>query len=222
LGATDVTIGQASPPERDQHGLSVLEALPVAIYTTDATGKITFYNQAAVDFAGRRPQLGRDKWCVTWRLYQPDGTPLPHNACPMAVALKERRPVRGEEAVAERPDGTRIPFRAYPTPMFNGAGELTGAINLLMDISNQKRVQAEAVQIKSLLAVEEQSNPLTMLIRHLRSVVASDTDPYLLAGALIEGVAITIAEKIPHERHGEVSVEAVRLLRDRMRGHGLI
>ena len=217
-----MTIGQESPFERDQYALSMLEALPVAIYTTNASGKITFYNRAAADFAGRRPQLGRDEWCVTWRLYQPDGTPLPHNECPMAVALKERRPVRGEEAIAERPDGTRIPFRAYPTPMFNGAGELIGAINMLMDIRDQKRVQAEALRVRMLLAAEEQSNPLTMLIRHLRSVIASDTDPYLLAGALVEGIATTIAQKIPHELHGEISVEAVRLLRDRMRSYGLI
>ena len=146
-----MTIGQEFPHERDQHTLSMLKALPVAIYTTNATGKITFYNQAAADFAGRHPELGRDEWCVTWRLYQPDGTPLPHNECPMAVALKERRPVRGEEAVAERPDGTRIPFKAYPTPMFNGAGELMGAINLLMEISDQKRLQAEARRVREIL-----------------------------------------------------------------------
>ena len=217
-----MAISQESPPERNQYALSMLQALPVAIYTTNATGKITFYNQAAADFAGRHPELGHDEWCVTWRLYQPDGTPLPHNECPMAVALKERRPIRGEEAVAERPDGTRIPFRAYPTPMFNAAGKLMGAINLLMDISDQKRVQSEALRVRALLAAEEQTHPLTSLIRHLRNVIASDTDPYLLAGALIEGVAATIARKMPHERHGEVSVESIRLLRDRMRGHRLI
>jgi hypothetical protein len=46
-----------------------------------------------------------------------DGTPLPHDQCPMAIALKENRPVRGVEAVAERPDGTRVPFIPFPTPL---------------------------------------------------------------------------------------------------------
>ena len=81
-----MTNGQELPYESQQYHRRVLEALPVAIYTTDATGKITFYNPAAADFAGRRPALGVDEWCVTWRLYQLDGTPLPHNQCPMAVA----------------------------------------------------------------------------------------------------------------------------------------
>jgi hypothetical protein len=78
------------------------------------------------------------------------------------------------------------------------------------------------MRVREILASEEQSHPLTLLIRHLRSVIASDSDPYLLAGALIEGVATTIAQKLPHVRHGEVSVESIRLLRDRMRSHGLI
>jgi PAS domain S-box-containing protein len=88
----------------------LLAAIPAAIYTTDAEGKITYYNEAAVEFAGRRPIIGGDEWCVSWKLYWPDGTPLPHDECPMAIALKENRPIRGKEAIAERPDGSRIPF----------------------------------------------------------------------------------------------------------------
>jgi PAS domain S-box-containing protein len=60
----------------------------------------------------------------------------------MAMALKQQRPVRGMEAVAERPDGTRVPFVPYPTPLFDASGKLTGAINMLADISNSKRAEA--------------------------------------------------------------------------------
>ncbi len=209
------------PFVREQDHL-LLQALPVAVYTTDAAGKVTFFNQAAVDFAGRHPKIGTDEWCVTWRLYEVDGKPLPHNACPMAVALKEKRPVRGQEAVAERPDGTRIPFRAYPTPLYNSAGELIGAVNLLMDISDEKRLQAEAQRVRQFLAAQEPSSSLDNLIGCLHEAIASDADPYHLAGALIEGVAVTIAQRISPELHGDVTVATVRLLRDRMIGHGLI
>jgi PAS domain S-box-containing protein len=116
----------------------LLEALPAAVYTTDAEGKITFYNKAAVEMAGRTPAIG-DKWCVTWRLYRSDGTPLHHDECPMAVAIKENRPVRGEEAIAERPDGSRIPFIPYPTPLHDAEGKLIGAINMLVDITERKQ-----------------------------------------------------------------------------------
>jgi PAS domain S-box-containing protein len=119
----------------------ILNALPAAVYTTDASGRITFYNEAAVEMSGRRPELGQDEWCVTWKLYTPDGAFLPHDQCPMAVALKEDRPIRGVEAVAERPDGTRIPFIPYPTPLHDAAGNLVGAVNMLVDISHRKEAE---------------------------------------------------------------------------------
>jgi PAS domain S-box-containing protein len=120
----------------------LLQALPAAIYTTDAAGRITFFNEAAAAMSGRRPQLGTDEWCVTWKLYRPDGSPLPHDQCPMAVALKENRPGRGEEAVAERPDGSRVPFMPYPTPLRDADGGLIGAVNMLVDITDRKRAES--------------------------------------------------------------------------------
>ncbi|MGK6317756.1 PAS domain-containing sensor histidine kinase [Neorhizobium sp. DT-125] len=125
----------------EQHMRDLLEALPAAVYTTDATGQITLYNKAAMEMSGRTPQAG-DMWCVTWRLFNPDGTPLPHDQCPMAVALKEERPVRGAEAIAERPDGSRVPFIPYPTPLHDAEGNLVGAINMLVDITERKQAES--------------------------------------------------------------------------------
>src|SRR5580658_7035892 len=85
--------------ESEHRYQEMLQALPLPIYTTDSEGRITFFNDAAVEFAGRRPEVG-EKWCVTWRLYYPDGTPMPHDQCPMAIALKEGRAVRGREGIA--------------------------------------------------------------------------------------------------------------------------
>ena len=118
----------------------LLQALPAAIYTTDAEGRITFFNRACIDFAGRTPKIG-DMWCVTWKLFAPDGTPLRHEDCPMAIALKENRPVRNVEAIAERPDGSRICFMPYPTPLRDEAGQLIGAVNMLVDITTRKQAE---------------------------------------------------------------------------------
>ncbi|HEV7437290.1 MAG TPA: PAS domain S-box protein [Pseudorhizobium sp.] len=139
----DVTVAKQMEDqirESEQHLRDLLEALPAAVYTTDAAGRITFFNQAAVEMSGRTPELG-DMWCVTWRLYNPDGSPLPHDQCPMAVALKEDRPIRGTEAIAERPDGSRIPFIPYPTPLHDGDGKPIGAINMLVDITERKQAE---------------------------------------------------------------------------------
>lgn len=122
---------------------TLFDALPVAIYATDAAGVVTFANQAAVQMAGRPVEIGRDKWCVSWRLYSPDGRPMPLEECPMAQVLKEGRPVRGVEIVVERPDGTRATVRSHPTPMFNKAGKLVGAVNMLVDVTERKRAEAQ-------------------------------------------------------------------------------
>lgn len=122
---------------------SELDKIEVPVYTTAADGLITYWNRACVDFAGREPQLGRDRWCVTWRLFEVDGEPLPHDQCPMARAIKERRAIRTEIAIAARPDGSRVAFRPYATPLFDKSGGLKGAINMLIDISDE---QTEALK----------------------------------------------------------------------------
>ena len=134
---------QVTLRERERRFRELLDALPAAVYTTDAAGRITYYNEAAVALWGHRPMLGSSEWCGSWKLYWPDGTPMPHDQCPMAVALKEDRAVRGLEAACERPDGTRVPFIPYPTPLHDEAGHLVGAVNMLVDISERKRTEEQ-------------------------------------------------------------------------------
>ena len=118
---------------------AALDELPAAIYVTDPDGLIIYFNPACIDFTGRRPEVGRDRWCVTWRLYTNAGEFLPHHQCPMAVTINTQRPIRGVSAVAERPDGTRVVFRPYPTPIFDADGRFAGAVNLLEDVTDEVR-----------------------------------------------------------------------------------
>lgn len=148
-------VGMARAAARNGPGEleAVLAALSAPIYVTDADGWITFYNDACVDFAGRTPTLGEDRWCVTWKLYSEDGTFLPHEHCPMAVAVKERREVRGAIALAERPDGTRVMFTPYPTPLLDDSGEVCGAVNILIDVTDHRQagaLRAQAVRCRRL------------------------------------------------------------------------
>jgi len=132
-----------------------LEALDAPVYLTDADGNVTHYNRACVDFAGRVPQIGSDRWCVTWKLTTLDGEPLPHELCPMAVAVKERREVRGAEAFVERPDGTRRRIVPFPTPLYDAQGAFAGAINLVIDVTERRRAEeltAQALRCRRLAA----------------------------------------------------------------------
>lgn len=152
-------LGGAAPAAAGDAHPGLLEALGVAVYTTDAEGRLTSYNTAAVALWGWRPPLGDARWCGSWRLFVPDGTPLPHAECPMAVALREGRPVRGAEAVAERPNGTRVPFIPYPTPLRDGAGALVGAVNVLVDISGRKAAEAALAGSEACLRAVFETTP---------------------------------------------------------------
>jgi PAS domain S-box-containing protein len=159
----------AEQPYRD-----FLEALGVAVYTTDAAGRITFFNEAAAAFWGRRPDLG-EEWCGSWRLFWSDGTPMRHDECPMAIALHENRSVRGYEAIAERPNGERVCFVPYPTPLRDSDGQLIGAVNVLVDVTERKmaedalRATADALHVSN--AVKDEF--LGLISHELRTPVTT-------------------------------------------------
>src|SRR5436190_17263880 len=67
---------------------AALDDIPTPVYVTDPEGVLTYFNPACVSFAGREPQVGRDRWCVTWRLHTADGAFLPHDRCPMAETIR--------------------------------------------------------------------------------------------------------------------------------------
>jgi PAS domain S-box-containing protein len=129
----------------------ILDELPAAVYVTDALGRITYFNEAAATLWGHRPTIGTSEWCGSWRLFWPDGRALPHGECPMAIAIKERRSVRGVEAIAERPDGTRVPFEPYPTPLFDAFGTLIGAVNMLVDLTDRKQAENVKQRLSSIV-----------------------------------------------------------------------
>jgi PAS domain S-box-containing protein len=147
----------------------LIDLLPAAIYLTDADGRITYFNEAAATLWGYRPRLNSDQWCGSWRLFRDDGTALPHDQCPMAVALKEGRPNRGNQAIAERPDGSRVPFMAFPTPIRDAAGKLVGAMNMLVDLSEHRRAEQASRQLASIV----ESSDDAIISKDLNGVIAT-------------------------------------------------
>jgi signal transduction histidine kinase len=122
----------------------LIQNLAAAIYVCDSNGFITFYNKAAVVLWGREPEIGKDLWCGSWKIFETDGiTPVPLDSCPMAIALKEGHSVRGKEIIVERPDGSRHHIMPYPDPVFNASGKIVEAVNMLVDITDIKKKEKE-------------------------------------------------------------------------------
>jgi PAS domain S-box-containing protein len=122
----------------------LLARLPVACYTLDAEGCLTFFNEAAVILWGRRPQVGKDFWCGSYKMSTLDGRPLPLPECPAAIALNERRVIRGVEAFVVRSDGSRRWIMPHIDLIFDDEGKLTGLINVVVDITDEREAQAKS------------------------------------------------------------------------------
>jgi two-component system, chemotaxis family, CheB/CheR fusion protein len=166
---TSIDVALVALGQQDAGFRQIIEALPAAIYITDAAGRITFYNEAAAAFWGRHPNLGEEQFCGSWKLRWPNGTPLAHRDCPMAVALRTGRRLRGVEAVAERADGKLIPFAAYPTPIFDASRGLMGAVNMLVDLSDRQRSEESARRLASIV----QSSDDAIVSKDLRGIISS-------------------------------------------------
>jgi PAS domain S-box-containing protein len=169
--------------EADDFFPQLLDVLPAAVYVTDAQGYVTYFNEAAADIWGRRPQLGKDRWCGSWKLFWPDGRELPHDQCPMAIAVKEQRSIRGLEAIVERPDGTRISLIPYPTPLFSGSGAFLGAVNLIVDLTEHKEKEKQL----AVLAREAEHRSKNVLATVAATVHLSQADTLDELKKAIEG-----------------------------------
>ncbi len=129
----------------------LVRALPAAAYMCDATGAITLFNEAAVNLWGRTPEVGRERWTGTHRIYRADGTPLTSDETPMAMALREGRSVQGTEIIVERPDGSRRNVVAYPEALRDTLGKLLGIVVMLVDVTEQKKGDAAVRQLAAIV-----------------------------------------------------------------------
>ncbi len=119
----------------------LLEALPAAVYVTDAAGYVTYCNQSAIELWGTSPKFGEDKWCDLASFHDPTGRLMDTADCPTEIALKQGRSVQGVEAVLKRRDGTRVPVLPCPTPLYDADGSVVGVVNMTLDLSERKKAE---------------------------------------------------------------------------------
>jgi PAS domain S-box-containing protein len=143
--------------EREKQYRELIQHLPEAVYTCDELGYLQLYNKAAVKLWGREPVSGNEQWGGAWKMLDRHGKEIPLDSSPMAIAMKERRPVRGEQIIIQRPDGSLRHVIPYPTPLFDDMGKLTGAVNMLIDITEkrEKELLAQRTEEKYRILIEQ-------------------------------------------------------------------
>lgn len=133
----------------------LLEDLPIAVYTCDKWGYISSYNQAAAMLWGREPEIGNDLWCGSWKVFRPDGSPMPENELPIARALKEGIRINDDEFIIQCPDGSKRNIRPNAVPLFDDNGEIKGAINTLIDVTEQKQAEEKQAMLAAIIESSE-------------------------------------------------------------------
>jgi PAS domain S-box-containing protein len=149
---TDLEAAAARLRTSERRYRDLVQGLSAAVYTCDKEGRITLYNQAAADLWGQSPTIGETMWCGSYREFNLDGTPASPDASPMAIAIRDGRPVSASELVIERPDGSRRYVKPYPKPMWNDAGEVIGAVNLLDDVTDTKNAESVRTLLAAIVA----------------------------------------------------------------------
>jgi PAS domain S-box-containing protein len=140
----------------DQRFRTFFELEPVGVYSCDNTGRIIEFNKRAVEMWGREPNVNElsERFCGSYKLYQPDGTFMPADRCPMADVLSGKIPEAHDlEVGIERPDGSRITAVVNIVPLKNDQDETVGAINCFYDISRRKLGEEALSQARAQLSV---------------------------------------------------------------------
>ncbi len=169
-----------------------LDKLPAAAYLCNASGMLIYFNERAVAIWGRTPKLDdpSELYCGSYKLYTALGAPLAHDRCWMALALQYQTDYNGCEIMIERPDGSRVTALAHAAPLYDQYDAMRGAVNVLIDISEHKRIEAaltEADRTKNLFLAtlsHELRNPLATTqsaaeLLRLRSELSGESDKLL-------------------------------------------
>jgi two-component system, chemotaxis family, CheB/CheR fusion protein len=169
----------------------LLGALPAAIFVTDADGRITYYNQAAVGLWGRSPELGKDRWSDLARPLRADGKPARLADCPTEIALRQGKSVQGLEAILERADGTRIPVVPYPMPLRDAAGTIVGVVNMTVDISERQQAERTLAERNAQLALAGRAARVGSYVYDVNKGTTQISEGYATIHGLAEGTTET-------------------------------
>jgi PAS domain S-box-containing protein len=149
---------QAEEELRYQHSLTEVIANNAieALFLMDADGRVTYMNPAAEKMFGWPSQelTGRVLHDVL-HYKRRDGSPYPIEECPLGCVFRLGQTVRDHEDWFLHKDGAFIPVLCSNAPLLTD-GKTTGAVLVVHDITQRRRVEEERRQAEAALVQTEE------------------------------------------------------------------
>jgi PAS domain S-box-containing protein len=122
---------------------SILKLIPVGIVILESTtGRITYANDRAVELYGVNPKgLEMPKHLMKKiKILKPNGEIYPPEKLPASLALNGKKIVN-DEAIIERPDGSRILVASTSAPLTDSKGKIIGSVAIFEDITEKRNLE---------------------------------------------------------------------------------
>ncbi|MBW4027507.1 MAG: PAS domain S-box protein [Acidobacteria bacterium] len=141
---------------------SILESVGDGIYGIDLEGCILFVNEVGANMLGySSAEVEGKKIHDLIHHSRPDGTPYPHEECPIDATPFRKTPLRVRDEVFWRKDGIAIPVEYVACPLITN-GQPTGTVVAFQDVTERRRLDRMKDEFISTVS-HELRTPLTSL-----------------------------------------------------------
>ncbi|GEO02552.1 hypothetical protein AAE02nite_02160 [Adhaeribacter aerolatus] len=131
-----------------QHKITntIAENATVALFMMNADGYCTFMNPMAEVMTGFSfAEMQEQPLHNLVHHHRPNGSPYPMAECPLGIALKENKVLRGHEDVFIRKDGTFFNVSCSATPVFE-QGTLAYMVLEIRDVTEERQAQSAILE----------------------------------------------------------------------------
>lgn len=136
--------------------LDLLQLLPMAACIYNGSGRMIFYNEAAVRLWGRPPELmkANDIYDNAAPCYTVEGIYLSHDAAMLAALIKNAAPCNDWQVVLERPDQSKILLKGSLIPLKDKRGVTVAVLHCFQEVVGTsaalQEIDAHIVRYKKL------------------------------------------------------------------------